>query len=483
MKIAKRMMILNIILVAGLFTACNTDPLIGSTGTALGAVDVDGDGNFNDGTAIDADGDGIADGVDSSGDGAIDLPWSDDYKIDPADDGGSTAPDTTAPGEVVNLKATKMIDEGWGSEVVFTWDDPSDSDLAYVIITYDTINKDGDFSYIPKGKLTTTCWSQKPNTISSYTFQTKDKTGNLSEGVTVELFVPTARNLDITYVDNNDNLNTLLKTTGYYILEEDIVLSNDSNPNWTPVEKFNGILWGNGHSISNVTINTSGSYVGFFSSFMYSDSNAVIIRDLVLDNIEVETDNGYAGALVGFVSSSARIINCGAKGTVTSTADKVGGLLGFADSNPEIRKCYADVNVTGAGVVGGFAGSINTATDCYAVGTVDKPSSSGSVGGFAGAVTGSVKQCYAAGEVTGTSGNVYGFAGSIGSSGSITNCYYNSDLAGVSVTDGDSAKSSKSINLTNKSLFTGFDFTSDNPVWSTNSSVNNGMPYLTSLKP
>ena len=481
MKIAKRIMILVIILTAGLFTACNTDPFIGSTGTALGAVDVDGDGNFNDGTAIDADGDGIADGVDSSGDGAIDLPWSDDFKIDPADDGGSTAPDTTdpdttAPGEVVNLKATKMIDDGWGSEFVFTWDDPSDSDLEYVIITYDTINKDGDFSYIPKGKLTTTCWSQKPNTISSYTFQTKDKTGNLSEGVTVELFVPTARNLDITYVDNNDNLNTLLNTPAYYILEEDIVLSNDGNPNWTPVGNFKGILWGNGHSISNVTINTSGNYVGFFSSLMNPDSNAVIIRDLVLDNIKVETDNGYAGALVGFVNSSARIINCGAKGTVTSTT-RAGGLLGFADSNPEIRKCYADVNVTGAGDVGGFAGSINTATDCYAVGTVDKPLSSGSVGGFAGAVTGSVKQCYAAGEVTGASGNKYGFTGSIGSSGSLTNCYYNSGLASVS--DGAAGN----IDLTDVTGFTGFDFTSDNPVWSINSSVNNGMPYLTSLKP
>ncbi len=76
---------------------------------------------------------------------------------------------------------------------------------------------------------------------------------------------------------------------------------------------------------------------------------------------------------------------------------------------------------------------------------------------------------------------VSGFAGTIGYKDSIKNCYFNSGRAGVE--KGDASTDSKSIDLTDSSKFTGFDFTSKNPVQSIDSSINGGMHYLTSLKP
>ncbi|MDC7126853.1 MAG: InlB B-repeat-containing protein [Spirochaetales bacterium] len=70
-----------------IFLGCNdpTLPLDNShdntqSGTATGTVDTDGDG-IADGTAIDTNGDGSPDGVDTNGDGVIDVEWSDSYSI------------------------------------------------------------------------------------------------------------------------------------------------------------------------------------------------------------------------------------------------------------------------------------------------------------------------------------------------------------------------------------------------------------------
>ena len=398
-------------------------------------------------------------------------------------DPGTTEPDTTAPGELVNLKATK-ITNGNGCAVTFAWEDPSDSDFMYVRATYNSTSG-GTMTYTYKGALRIALNDQKTNEISSYIFQTRDKTGNFSKGITVEVFIPAAGDWDITYINNNDkdNLNTLLKPTGYYILEEDIILNNDGNPNWTPVENFTGILCGNGHSISNVTITDKGSssYFGFFSN----TGNGSVVRDLVLKNINVTSNHERSGTLAGYVGTGSRIINCGASGTVTSTAKYTGGLLGWVEEQSVIQYCYADVDVVGARYVGGFAGRIYNVNDCYALGNVegtseDNPTNNDGdcVGGFAGYVRNSAENCYSAGAVKGVLWNVHGFAGIFYK---INNCYFNSELAGVE--KGDGSSDSKSIDLTNKSLFAGFDFTSKNPVWSIDSSINGGMPYLTSFKP
>ena len=86
--------LITVIIIGGLLASCS--PVIGESGISIGSVDLNGDG-VSDATIIEVDGDGAPDGVDSDGDGTIDLPWSDDFKIIPTDDGGASDPGHNRP--------------------------------------------------------------------------------------------------------------------------------------------------------------------------------------------------------------------------------------------------------------------------------------------------------------------------------------------------------------------------------------------------
>lgn len=168
-----------------------------------------------------------------------------------------------------------------------------------------------------------------------------------------------------------------------YVLTTDIDLAqadqlpDDDQNNFTPIgstdNPFVGQFDGNGHSISNLQINSTSDNVGLF----------------------------------GFVSGNALISNIKLSGAVTGSAN-VGGIIGeiYVDSSgtAEIMYCEnnADVSITGsAGHAGGIAGSVDVETDyesentiiqgCVNNGTItlsDSRSGSASAGGIAGYCTG-----------------------------------------------------------------------------------------------
>ena len=111
---------------------------------------------------------------------------------------------------------------------------------------------------------------------------------------------------------------------GKYWLANDIELTR----RWTPISDFSGIFLGNGHTISNLEINSTLSNRGLFRK----TSGGAVIRDL---NIQV-SDNGIrgnkrVGALIGYarrttvIDVSVEIGHNGVRGT-----QKVGGLIGKA---------------------------------------------------------------------------------------------------------------------------------------------------------
>ena len=112
----------------------------------------------------------------------------------------------------------------------------------------------------------------------------------IAQGYTV---IKTAQDLD--NIRNN--------LSGKYILMNDIDLSSYSN--WDPIGEnnasaFNGILDGNGYTISNLTINRPNeNYVGLFGVI----KGSVEIKNLSLENIDIYGEN-YVGGLAGSVQSS-----------------------------------------------------------------------------------------------------------------------------------------------------------------------------------
>ena len=206
------------------------------------------------------------------------------------------------------------------------------------------------------------------------------------------------------------------------------VNASDAYPSWTPIgnntTRYTANFNGNGHTISNLTINiTSGQLTGAFRS---AGLFGHIVGDLVIENvgltdvnITVNFGNGtalvYAGALVGYFEGALRTSY--ATGTIAATAGtgyivtNVGGLVGYvgptAVSANRIDATWAAVNVsatssaTGAnnagdedavgGLVGRLISDANTSsavTASYARGTATATRSNSSRGGLVGISSG-----------------------------------------------------------------------------------------------
>lgn len=151
---------------------------------------------------------------------------------------------------------------------------------------------------------------------------------------------------------------------------------------------------------------------------------------------------GYCGG--GFVgySNSSTFTNNKAAASVVDTGWSAGGFTG-ADEGSTFEKCIASGNVeAGDWNVGGFIGYLSgetTITNSVALGDVTGKltTEKAKAGGFVGTnKNGNIKNCYAAGTVTGS--NEYAAAGGFvgyDDSGTTESCYYdktkNSDLSAV----------------------------------------------------
>ncbi len=277
-----------------------------------------------------------------------------------------------------------------------------------------------------------------------------------------------------------------------YVLDTDIDLTGyDTSGKALFQGDFTGTFDGNGHTISNLTINNTEVSVDADKSYFVCDSSTngpgVGLFDTVLGavsnlnlsniNISVAGNVHRAGALAGIVENGANIANVSvASATISGGTDSkgLGGLVGFV-SNATISDSSANATVTGAWDLGGLAGfvaastiknsassgsvtcnqaSAQTANYYYAgshldrmVGglagvilssTMDSNRSSSTVtnsfnytGGISGMLgSSSVTNSYATGNVTGAIGTVGGFSGDIRSNSSISNCYAQNSVSG-----------------------------------------------------
>ncbi len=228
--------------------------------------------------------------------------------------------------------------------------------------------------------------------------------------------------------------------TSHYMLQNDIVFktveSGDYNfkPLFSDDNMFNGVFDGNGHKITNLTINnTSTFYTGLFACI--GEKGAV--KNLTLENVNISGTN-YIGGIAGY--SLGVIENCSVGGSINYLSHNgykvfIGGIVGRMENL--IGQCNTEVSITcieakGGTNIGGVAGYLSggvsfnpfNISECSTTGDIvcDKTSSTVYVGGVFGYTEERIKfaRLSSTGEltVTNSSGEVYcgGLAGVFGDS-------------------------------------------------------------------
>jgi hypothetical protein len=260
-----------------------------------------------------------------------------------------------------------------------------------------------------------------------------------------------------TGIYNLSDLQNISKNlSGKYFLACDIDATGED---FTPITGFTGVFDGNGHTISNLTINTTSNNAGLFATV-----SGGTVKNLTIENGEIKTTGAYAGAIAGYVSGSATISDChvvnttvqsgtyGAGGLVggmnagygktayvtlcsvkesaiTSTTYGAGGIVGcvLQDGTVAISEsfCNGDTTViakTGAaGGLVGYAKGATTVENCYNLASVTAKSADSTYFGAAGGIIGwaynsgcSVKNTYNRGTVTcASSSTIATYAGGI----------------------------------------------------------------------
>lgn len=119
---------------------------------------------------------------------------------------------------------------------------------------------------------------------------------------------------------------------------------------FAPIPTFGGTFLGDGHTISGLRIDASGSRMGLFR---YIQKGAVV-RDLhVSGTVTPDGSRAFVGGIAGV--NAGAIQSCSFRGIVKGD-EAVGGIVGRNDETGEIAGCTASGTVQGLDCTGGIAG-------------------------------------------------------------------------------------------------------------------------------
>ena len=241
----------------------------------------------------------------------------------------------------------------------------------------------------------------------------------------------------------------------YIILKNNINLNNQE---WTPIgnngNSFRGNFDGRNHTVTGMRISKpSEDYVGLFGKCTKHNVNSAIKNITVKDS--VICGKSHVGAIVGY-AEGINIENCRSIANKINGERRVGGICGYFGGNPggKVSQCYNGSEVSGKRSAGGIAGMGDrcTAENCLNTGEI-KVTTTGTqsaCGGIFGTfndtnttLPATITACVNLGKVSGgeSFGGIVGSTDS-GSTGHISNCYYNMDAitggfdAGTALTAG-----------------------------------------------
>jgi len=172
--------------------------------------------------------------------------------------------------------------------------------------------------------------------------------------------------------------------SGSYTLMSNISLTEYSN--WQPIgteaAPFTGKFDGNGHRITDLTINKP------------KDGNAGLfglIKSGCVSDLEVEIGIGginggsWSGGIAGAAVGNGIIANCCSTGNISSTGIS-GGIVGSL-GNSMITDCYSTVNIIASssyshsGGIAGYVDNGSTIANCYTTGNITSGYESGGIAG------------------------------------------------------------------------------------------------------
>lgn len=207
------------------------------------------------------------------------------------------------------------------------------------------------------------------------------------------------------------------------------------NGGFSPIESFSGTLDGDGHTLSNFTLDCKSTEAGLFANM----TEGAKVSDLSFQSpiVYVNSGNSYVGVLAGSCVSDtitnvhvadAHIVLGSGAGSVSS----LGGLVGSASYYTKLASTsfYGNIDVPGATNVGGIAGETRTSTEIVASSSQGVFSADGTLGGIVGQ-TGTasvVSNCHSAANLTGKE-IVGGIVGENLNRGPITNCIFSGSVS------------------------------------------------------
>jgi hypothetical protein len=265
-----------------------------------------------------------------------------------------------------------------------------------------------------------------------------------------------------------------------YIQTEDIDASASTEWNnglgWTPIgnssNKFTGTYNGQGHTITGIYYNISGTdYVGLFG---YTSGGT--ISNLGSVNVNITAHN-YSGGLIGY--NNATISNCYSTGTLNGF-QYVGGLVGEQYNHP-MSSCYSTCNVKGAATCAGLIGHgyNSSISNCYSRGSVTRVAgyNNPDFGGFAGYVNAcSINTSYSTGYISVTDGTALTTSGflPLNSGGTYNANFYDTETSGQASSLFATGQTTANMKINTTFLSVGWDYNT----WNMDTEINDGYPYL-----
>lgn len=265
-------------------------------------------------------------------------------------------------------------------------------------------------------------------------------------------------------ISSKDDFNKIYDDlSGSYILTADIDFGGDTidsigvfepksdaeedaeTPN--PDRAFTGTFDGNGHTLSNFTIDAADQNgVGLFGCVTGENSS---VQNLHVENITV-TGGNCTGGVIGYADYGAQVDSITLDGdNSVHGISLIGGVVGASHAN--ITNCTATANVTltqaekqGAGVIVGGQEDGNL-ENCIAHGTVTAPDGCYSIGGLAGCFHNSqyARNCTAEDITIETGDNCWLLGGLAGHSGTFEGdptLVENGKVQSVSITTGENSE-------------------------------------------
>jgi len=226
--------------------------------------------------------------------------------------------------------------------------------------------------------------------------------------------------IDMSGFDGKDGKPSFNIIAPGYVYGFEVILNFRGTP-------FTGIFDGNGHTISNLTVeaDTCGGMFGGLGA-------AGEIRDLGVMDVNV-VGSYCVGGLVGFSAYGASVTQCYSTGEVSGNGD-IGGLVGINSGNITTSSSTCMVSGTGWSIGGLVGENIDRITTSYSAGPVSGDSGVGGLVGYNYHLRSSLIQCYSTSTVKGD----YGVGGLVGGNGggSVTQCYSTGAVSGDSEVGG-----------------------------------------------